>query len=127
MPLVRIDLPASTSDADTQAVSEGVHDALVETFNVPRDDRFQVVSRQPEGAIICTPEYLGVRHSRRVVFVQIACAPGRTLDQKRSLYSAIAGNVASRSTFLPADVIINLVETHRENWSFGNGIAHYAI
>jgi 4-oxalocrotonate tautomerase len=27
---------------------------------------------------------------------------------------------------LPADVLINLVEVARENWSFGNGEAQYA-
>jgi hypothetical protein len=26
----------------------------------------------------------------------------------------------------PEDVLINLLETAKENWSFGNGIAQYA-
>ena len=26
----------------------------------------------------------------------------------------------------PEDVFINLIEVHKENWSFGNGIAQYA-
>ena len=27
----------------------------------------------------------------------------------------------------PEDVFINLIEVKRENWSFGNGIAQYAV
>jgi hypothetical protein len=35
--------------------------------------------------------------------------------------------VAAQAGTPAADVIINLVETVRENWSFGNGLAHYAL
>ncbi|RYG12930.1 MAG: tautomerase family protein [Burkholderiales bacterium] len=126
MPLVRIDLPAATPADALHAVGDAVHQALVQTFNVPHDDRFQVLARRAPDELVCTPEYMGVRHGADVVFVQITCAPGRSLDMKRALYARIAGDVASRGGFAPADVIINLVETLRENWSFGNGIAHYA-
>lgn len=127
MPLIRIDLPDSSSTAEAAAVSRAVHDALVDVFNVPKDDLFQVVTRHPPGAMVCTSSYLGVDHSSRVVFVQVACAPGRTVGQKEALYARIASDVARAGGIAAADVIVNLVETSRENWSFGNGVAHYAV
>jgi 4-oxalocrotonate tautomerase len=127
MPLVRINLPTATSDAQMAAVAEAVHQALVDTFNVPLPDRFQVLTRSPPNELICTPEFLGIAHSPTVVFVQIACSPGRSLEMKKALYAAIASKVAAHGHFAAADVIINLVETERENWSFGNGIAQYAV
>ena len=126
MPLVRIDLPGATPDHHIAAVCDAVHQAMVETFNVPAQDRFQTVTRRSADEIVCTPEFLGVIHCANVVFIQITCAPGRTLDTKKALYAKIAAEVARRGGFAPADVIINLVETARENWSFGNGIAQYA-
>jgi phenylpyruvate tautomerase PptA (4-oxalocrotonate tautomerase family) len=52
---------------------------------------------------------------------------GRTLEQKRALYKAIAHNLAARPGVRPEDVFVNLVEVAKENWSFGNGIAQYAL
>ena len=127
MPLVRIDLPAATSAAEAAAVSQAVHQGLVEIFKVPQDDLFQVIGRRAPADLICTPSYLGVAHTDKVVFVQIAAAPGRTVGMKESLYARIAGGIAQATGFAAADVIINLVETLRENWSFGSGIAHYAV
>jgi 4-oxalocrotonate tautomerase len=127
MPLVRIDLPASTSVAHIAAVSEAVHQAMVDTFNVPLADRFQTITRRAIDELVCTPEFLGVRHSAHVVLVQITCSPGRSLDAKKALYALMVQRIAGTSGFAANNVIINLVETVRENWSFGNGIAHYAV
>ena len=126
MPLVRIDLPAATPAKSILAVSGAIHDAMVETFNVPPQDRFQTITRRAADELVCTPEFLGVSHGSEVVFVQITCAPGRSLEMKRALFARIAADVARQGAFAAGDVIINLVETARENWSFGNGVAHYA-
>lgn len=47
-------------------------------------------------------------------------------EQKKALYKALVGNLARDAGVPAADVIINLVETRRENWSFGNGEAPFA-
>lgn len=127
MPLVRINLPQATLPADVVAVSTAIHNALVVTFNVPEADLFQAIYRHSPQDLICTPEFLGVQHSQHVVFVQISCSPGRSLDLKKALYAKIATGIGLTSSFKPADVIINLLETSRENWSFGLGVAQYAI
>ncbi|HZY16923.1 MAG TPA: tautomerase family protein [Ramlibacter sp.] len=127
MPLVRIDIPASTSQREAAALSEAVHQALVEVFDVPADDRFHVIARRAPGELVCTPAYLGLTHGDRVAFVQITCSPGRSVGRKEALYARIAADVARDTEFRAEDVILNLVETARENWSFGAGIAHYAL
>lgn len=126
MPLVRLSLPQSTTNADVTAVSNAVHTALVTTFNVPEPDRFHAVHRHQQHELVCTPEFLGIAHSLHVVFVQISCSSGRSLELKKALYANIASGIAATSTFRSEDVIINLLETSRDNWSFGLGIAQYA-
>jgi 4-oxalocrotonate tautomerase len=127
MPLVRIDVPASTPAADIAALSRAVHNGLVEYFAVPADDLFQLIARRAPDEIVCTPEYLGVRHTDHVAFVQVFLAPGRTVGRKEAFYAQVARDVAKATGFLADDVLINLVETLRENWSFGQGVAHYAV
>jgi 4-oxalocrotonate tautomerase len=100
--------------------------AMVETFNVPSDDRFQVVTRHLPEELVCTPEYLGIRHSARVALIQITANEGRSTELKKALFAAIAAGIEKTGAVMAADVIISLVEVKRENWSFGNGIAQYA-
>lgn len=127
MPLVRIDHPASLTATEAAALSRAVHVALVQVFGVPADDLFQVVARRAPGEMVVSPQYLGIRHSDLAVIVQIACSPGRSVGLKEELYARIAAGVAEATRVPADDVIINLVETVRDNWSFGAGIAHYAV
>jgi 4-oxalocrotonate tautomerase len=126
MPLVHIDLPADTPRPHLQEVADAVHQALTDTFNVLPDNRFQTLARRAPDELVCTPTHLGVRHSDRVVFVQVTCAPGRSLEMKKALYAQIARGIAAAGHFTANDVIVNLVESARENWSFGDGIAQLA-
>ena len=45
---------------------------------------------------------------------------------KRAFYKAIAAGLHDRLMLRREDVVINLVEVKKENWSFGNGEAQYA-
>ena len=99
----------------------------MEAFNVPEDDFFQIVTEHaPATSLIGPSSFMGIEHSEDLVFVQITCAEGRSVDQKKALYEGIVARLAKDAGVRKEDVIINLVETKRENWSFGNGIAPFA-
>ena len=126
MPLVRIDvLPGRTPD-QLGAIADGVHRALIEAIGIPEADRFQVVAQHAEGGLVFDSAYLGIHRTAGVVFVQITMSVGRTLEQKRALFAAVARNLSADPGVRPEDVFIVLVEVVKENWSFGNGIAQYA-
>lgn len=125
MPLVRIDLRAGKSAEYRKALGDGVHRALIEAMAVPADDRFQVIAEHPAEGLIYDSQYLGVRRSDNVVFVQITLSAGRKPQQKRKLFKRMAEMLAESPGLKPADLVINLVEVVWENWSFGNGEAQY--
>jgi 4-oxalocrotonate tautomerase len=126
MPLVRIDLPKGISPAEKNAISEGVHRALVESINVPEQDKFQVISERDAHDLIVAESYLDIPHTGHTALVQIFLNEGRSTELKKALYHRVAEKISQVSSIKAADVIINLVEVKRENWSFGNGIAQYA-
>lgn len=125
MPFVRISTPAGITAATKTALSDTVHQALTATFNVPVQDRFQVIEELTPGSLICAPEYLGIAHSDKPVFIQVDCNVGRTVEMKKALFKRLAELISSRTDFRAEDVIVHLVEVQKENWSFGNGIAQY--
>jgi phenylpyruvate tautomerase PptA (4-oxalocrotonate tautomerase family) len=126
MPLVRIDVLPGRTPEQLRAIADGVHRALIESIGIPEADRFQVISQNTRDSLLFDPGYLGIRRTEEVVFVQITMSSGRTLEQKKALFAAIARNLATDPGVRPEDVFVNLVEVAKENWSFGNGIAQYA-
>ena len=126
MPLVRIDVLPGRTPEQLRAIADGVHRALIEAIGIPEADRFQVISQNTRDSLLFDPGYLGIRRTEGVVFVQITMSSGRTLEQKKALFAAIARNLSKDPGVRPEDVFVNLVEVAKENWSFGNGIAQYA-
>jgi 4-oxalocrotonate tautomerase len=125
MPLVRIDLRKGKQAAYREAISTVVHEALV-GVGVPKDDRFQVITEHDCENFVFDQNYLDIRRSEDLVIIQITWNEGRTVDQKKALYKAIADGLAARLSLGREDVFLSLVEVKRENWSFGNGVAQYA-
>jgi 4-oxalocrotonate tautomerase len=127
MPLVRIALPSGKSADHRKAVSEAVHDALVDAFGIPADDRFQIITEHGAGVEIVRPaSYLGIDYSDGLTIIQITANDTRTVDQKKALYRQIADRLAAGAGLRVQDVLVSLVEVKKENWSFGNGEAQYA-
>jgi|SRR5579864_6309575 len=125
MPLVRISLRKGTSAEYRKALVDGVHQALVEAIAIPRDDRFQVITEYDPENLVYDPQYLGVKRSDRIVFVEVTMSEGRKPQQKRKLYKRMAEILAESPGLAKEDLLITLVEVAWENWSFGNGEAQY--
>jgi 4-oxalocrotonate tautomerase family enzyme len=119
-------LRAGKSATYARDVGAAVHRAMLEAINVPPDDRFQVLTEHPAHGLVYDAGYLGIARSDDVVFIQITLNSGRTLEQKKALYARITELLKESPGVRPEDVLVNLVEVARENWSFGNGIAQYA-
>ena len=123
MPLQRIDVLQGRNEKQIRDIADAVHRALVESIDVPQDDRFQVVTEHASRGFVVTPAYLGIRHEDPVL-VQVTISVGRTTEQKQQLYRRMA-ELLQDAGVAPGDVIVNLVEVTRDGWSFGNGVAQY--
>jgi phenylpyruvate tautomerase PptA (4-oxalocrotonate tautomerase family) len=127
MPLVRIDLNKSAPAERIRIVSEAVYKAMIEVANVPAHDKFQVVTRHEVDEIIYPQEgYLGMRYSPDLIIIQVTWVAGRSVDVKKRFFRSIADEIHERAKVRKEDVWISLVDSSREDWSFGNGDMQYA-
>jgi phenylpyruvate tautomerase PptA (4-oxalocrotonate tautomerase family) len=126
VPLARIDLPAGKPAGYGRAVADVVYEAMIATLNAPKNDRFQVISEHAREALIIDPTYLGIERSADAVMIQLTLNEGRTVEVKKAFYKAVADGLHARVGLRREDVIVNLLEVKKENWSFGNGMAQYA-
>jgi len=126
MPLVRIDLAAGKPAKYRAAIGEVVYTAMIATLNVPKDDRFQVITEHDAAGLVIDPTYLGIQRSKDALVIQVTLNEGRTIELKKAFYKAVADGLHERIGLRREDVFISLVEVKKENWSFGNGEAQYA-
>jgi 4-oxalocrotonate tautomerase len=93
MPLVRISLMKGRPEGFGKKVGEIVYRAMVGTINAPANDHFQVITEHDHNSLIYDRSYLDISRTDGIIFVQITLNEGRTVELKRSLYKAIAGNL----------------------------------
>jgi 4-oxalocrotonate tautomerase len=126
MPLVRIDLIKGKPAAFRKQVGEIVYNAMRETINVPVDDKFQIITEHAADEINVSAGYLGNSYTSDIILIQVTISTGRTVEMKKALFKRIADDLHDQLQVRREDVVINLVEVVKENWSFGSGIAQYA-
>jgi hypothetical protein len=124
MPLVRIDLMKRPDASFGQRVGQIVYESMTSSIGVPDHDNFQVITEHDAQHLIFDTSYLGIERTPGIVIIQIAMNEGRTVEQKKLLYKTIAEGL-ERLGVRADDVLVNLVEVKKENWSFGRGIAQY--
>jgi phenylpyruvate tautomerase PptA (4-oxalocrotonate tautomerase family) len=117
MPLVRIEILKGRSAEEKKHLLQAVHDALVEAFGIPDDDRTQrLIEHDAESFEI------DGGHSARYTLVEITAFPGRSPEAKRALYAAIVRNLGAAG--VPAeDVLVVLNEPTLENWGIRGGLS----
>jgi phenylpyruvate tautomerase PptA (4-oxalocrotonate tautomerase family) len=125
MPLVTIDLLEGRPPDELDAISDAVHDAMVECLEVPERDRFQIITQHQPHTLRFNRDYLDIDRSEQFVLVRITLAAGRTTGSKQAFYRRLSELLADRVGLPTGDLAVALVENSREDWSFGRGQASY--
>lgn len=126
MPLVRIALMKNRPNGFGKKVGAIVYQAMVDTIDVPVKDNFQIITEHDSDTLIYDPTYLDIRRTDEIIVIQITLNEGRATALKKALFNTIADRLHRELDVRMEDVMINLVEVKKENWSFGNGIPQYA-
>ena len=123
MPFTRISLLRGKSPEYLSALSDSLHRALVEAFDVPPDDRFQVLDQREPGELVFDRNYLGGPRSDDFTLFEIAAGRPRSAETKKAFYRRLVALLADSPGLRPEDVMAIITTTGREDWSFANGAA----
>lgn len=125
MPFVKIALLKGKSPAQLKAIADGVHQALVDTYSVPPDDRFQLIEQYEKDAFFYDRHYLDIERTDEVVFIHILANRWRDTVTKQALYRAIADRLSGGCGMRREDIQVFVSNNDSADWSFGNGVAAY--
>ena len=126
MPLVRISLREGKSAEYHAAVMEQIYLGMRESIGTPENDRFATITEHSASGFNNSGDYAGIDRSDDLIIIQITMLRGRTVEQKKALYAALADKLSQNPGVRKEDVFVSLVEVGKEDWSLGNGIAQYA-
>jgi 4-oxalocrotonate tautomerase len=127
MPLVRIDISKTASRERVRDVGLAVYNAMIAVGGVPPSDKFQVVTRHEPDEIIYPEEgYLGIDYTPELIIIQVTWVAGRSIAVKKRFFQYIADEIHAKQGVRKQDIWISLLESGREDWSFGNGEMQYA-
>ncbi len=127
MPLVRISFMKGKTRGFGSSVGDIIYRSMIDTINVPSKDNFQIITEHNRNSLIYDDSYLAIQRTDGIIVIQITLNEGRSVETKRAFFKTVADRLNSELGVRKENILINLVEVKKENWSFGNGVAQYAL
>lgn len=125
MPLVMIDtIREQYDEAQLRTLLDTVHHAVVEGFQVPATDRYQILTQHEPYEFVALDTDLGIQRSQKLIFVRLT-SKARTQQAKEAPYRLIADGIEEKLGTTGSDVIITVTENSDADWSFGHGTAQF--
>lgn len=122
MPITRISLLAGKPPEFLLALSDSLHRALVEAFDVPPADRFQLIEQLAPGELVFDRHYLGGPRSADFVLFAVTAGRPRDTATKRAFYRRLVTLLVDNPGIHPADVMVVVRTNALDDWSFGYGV-----
>ncbi|AIR05112.1 MULTISPECIES: tautomerase family protein [Cedecea] len=123
MPVLHLTLLKGKNEAYLDAVSSSVQQALVEAFEVPAADLFQVFHESEKSALRFDRHYMAGPRSDNWLLIEITAGKPRSIETKKRFYQTLTEKLAAAPGIHPNDVMVVIRHNSSEDWSFGGGVA----
>ena len=104
-------------------VPDALVDLIARAMQRSPDDRFQTLREFDGEALIVDPHYLGGPRGTDFVLVEITAGRPRSTATKAAFYRRLAEGLQASPGLHPADLMVVITTTQRDEWSFGHGRA----
>jgi phenylpyruvate tautomerase PptA (4-oxalocrotonate tautomerase family) len=121
MPMSRISLLKGKSPEYLRALGDSLQRAMEEAFNVPKNDRFQIIHQHEPYELMFDRDYEGGPRSDDFVLIAITVGKPRSVEVKQAFYRRLVEELAASPGVRPEDVMVVLSSSQGEDWSFGGG------
>jgi phenylpyruvate tautomerase PptA (4-oxalocrotonate tautomerase family) len=126
MPLVYYDIVRGRSRDQIRALLDSAQAAMLEAFETPERDRYQLVTEHSPDEMIIQDNGLGIERSDDMVVIRLVSRRGKkTPAQKEKLYELLVRNLKRDCGLEPADLMVVITENESEDWSVGYGKAQF--
>lgn len=120
MPMVQIDLRRDLFEARGRAISEAIHQGLVDGLDMQADDLFQVFRPHDDGELVFSPTFADVDR-RDLLLLRITMVHMFSVEEKRAMYAALVRHLEAAGV-RHEDLLVCVVEVGFEDWYAGTPI-----
>ena len=124
MPLLRFDLVEGRSPSALRTLLDAAHEAMLDAFQVPPGDRYQIVHEHPARHMVVEDTGLGIPRTDARVLLQVTTRP-RSRAMKEAFYRLLCERLEEQCAIAPSDVVVSVVTNTDDDWSFGHGRAQF--
>ncbi|TPK60426.1 tautomerase family protein [Mesorhizobium sp. B2-4-15] len=124
MPLLNVHVVKGRSEDQTATLLQAIHDSMVEAFEVPVRDRYQILHEHQPSHLLMEDTDLGFERTDSRVLIHVTTRP-RSQQMKERFYASLLENLGQRCGVAPADLMVSCVENRDDDWSFGFGRAQF--
>lgn len=124
MPLVNVDVIRGRNPGQLRAPLVAIHSSMVEAFEVPDTDRYQILTQHDRDEMIALDTGLGMERSADLVVLRFI-SKTRSEKAKQRLFALLAERLQQECDLSPEDLIVSLTENGPADWSFGHGRAQF--
>jgi phenylpyruvate tautomerase PptA (4-oxalocrotonate tautomerase family) len=124
MPMLQFHVFEGRSDQELAALLDATHRVVLDAFQVPERDRYQIVHEYKPSRVRFEDTGLGIERSDKFVLLQITTQRHPT-EQKTAFYHKLCAELERSCGIKPTDVMVSIVENTHADWSFGHGRAQF--
>ncbi|MGX4685567.1 tautomerase family protein [Vagococcus sp. JNUCC 83] len=124
MPLMKIDMIKGRTKTDIQAILDISYKVMLDAFDAPIGDRYQIVNQHEPFEMQILDTGLGFERTNDVLVFSLITRP-RTTEQKKLFYKNLVETLNNELGIRREDIMINLVVNDDEDWSFAFGKAQF--
>lgn len=124
MPLLNIHIVKGRPANAVIELQQVIHEAMVEAFQVPVRDRYQIVTEHDATHLVMEDTGLGFERTEQRVLIHMTTRP-RSQEMKQTFYKAVTHGLAEHCRIEPQDVVFSVMENSDADWSFGFGKAQF--
>jgi hypothetical protein len=124
MPILKFHLYQGRSPNEIEHLLDIVHDVMVQTFDVPAADRYQIVNEHAHSHMRALDTGLGIPRTDKFILLEVVSRP-RGKAAKVAFYENLCASLQEKCGIVASDVMISFTENTDEDWSFGHGRAQF--
>jgi len=122
--MIKIDVIKGRTDEQIKTLLDTVHRAMVDAFEVPERDRYQIVNEHAANRMVIEDTGLGFSRSDNLVVITAISRP-RSEASKVRFYKLLADGLKSNCGIDSNDLMVSIVINSDADWSFGFGKAQF--
>jgi hypothetical protein len=124
MPILKFDLIEGRTEEQIKELLDAAHRALLAAFDVPKRDRYQIVTEHKPSHVVAQDTGLGIERTSNLVILTVITLP-RSDESKQRFLIELTREFREYCGIASSDVIVSFVGNGESDWSFGNGVAQY--